>query len=79
MAYRDFKDLPEDQLLVKYYVVKHLKQLKIQNMMNINVNLLQWFINFLIKNGAIQNQQLAEELHKLITRNLKTKKSVILF
>ena len=48
-------------------------------MMNINVNLLQWFINFLIKNGAIQNQYLAEELHKLITRNLKTKKSVIIF
>ena len=45
--------------------------LKIQNMTDTNVNLFQWFINFLkkktsdsgIKNENISDQQLAEELH----------------
>ena len=40
----------EEQLLIKYYAIKHLILLKIQNMMDINVSLLQWFINFLIDN-----------------------------
>ena len=39
----------EEQLLVKYYVIKHLTLLKIQNIMDINVDLLQWFRNLLIK------------------------------
>ena len=30
-------------------MIKHLTELKIQNMMNVNTDLLQWFINFLIK------------------------------
>ena len=30
-------------------LIKHLILLKIQNMMDINVDLLQWFINLLIK------------------------------
>ena len=30
-------------------MIKHLTELKIQNMMNVNADLLQWFINFLIK------------------------------
>ena len=46
MAYGDFK---EEQLLIKYCVIKHIILLKIQNMMNIKEILLQWFINFLIK------------------------------
>ena len=62
----------EEQLLIKYYAIKHLILLKIQNMMDINVYLLQWFINFLmkktsgsgIKNNNISNKELAEELHK---------------
>ena len=40
-------------------------------MMEINVDLLQWFMNFLIignKNETFSNEQLAEELHKPIIR-----------
>ena len=45
-------------------------------MMDINVDFLQWFINFLIrkilvvvfKNENISNKELAEELHKPIIR-----------
>ena len=62
----------EEQLLIKYYAIKHLILLKIQNMMDINVYLLQWFINFLMKktsgsgirNNNISNKEVAEELHK---------------
>ena len=39
----------EEQLLIKYCVIKHLVLLKIQNMMDIKRVLLQWFINFLTK------------------------------
>ena len=45
-----YQNEEQEHLLIKYYVVKHLILLKILNMMNINVDLLQWFINFLIKN-----------------------------
>ena len=73
---------PEEHLLIKYYVVKHLILLKIQNRMDITVDLLQWFKKFLIKrllantsNGAIEsknisNLQLAKDLHKQIIRKL---------
>ena len=44
MAYGDFKDLTAaDKLLCDKAL------LKIQNLMDINVDLLQWFINFLIE------------------------------
>ena len=39
----------EEQLLIKYCVIKHLILLKIQNEIDIKEVLLQWFINFLIK------------------------------
>ena len=39
----------EEELLIRYYVIKHIILLKVQNMMDINVVLLQWPINFLIK------------------------------
>ena len=50
-------------------------------MSDINVNLLQWFINFLInktsggtaKNEIMSNKKLAENLYKLIIRNLEKK------
>ena len=45
----DFKDLPEKRLLIKYYIIKHLILLKIQNMMDIKEVLLQWFINLWIR------------------------------
>ena len=65
----------EEQLLIKYYVLKHLVLLKIPNMMNISVDLFQWFINSLMKSLLMliphmmllcTKQQLAEELHKPI-------------
>ena len=49
MVYEDFKDLNRRTAADKDYIIKHLILLKIQNMMGINVDLLQWFINFLIK------------------------------
>ena len=41
MDYGDFEDLIEKQLLIKYYVMKRLILLKIHNMMDIYVDLLQ--------------------------------------
>ena len=38
----------EEQLLIKYCVIKHLRLLKIRNMMDIKGVILQWFINLLI-------------------------------
>ena len=51
-------------------------------MMDINVDLLQWFINFfekttsgsVIKNENMSDQQLAEELCKPIIRNFRKRK-----
>ena len=62
----------EEQLLIKNYVIKHLMLLKIQNMMDINADFLQWFTDTLIKkpsggaakNKIMSNQELPEELHK---------------
>ena len=56
-------------------------------MMDINVDFLQWFINFLIKkilvvvfkNENISNKELAEELHKPIVRKFKKKKITLIF
>ena len=39
----------EEQLLIKHYMIKDSVLLKIRNMIDINVSLPQWFINFLIK------------------------------
>ena len=63
-------------------MIKHLLLPKIQHMTDINVDLFQWFINFLIKEtvplvdkstsgGTVKNEirsnkELAEELHKPI-------------
>ena len=81
----------EGQLLVKYYVIKHLILLKIKNMMDINADLLQWFINFLdkkstslgdesasggaMKNKNVSNQELAEELYKPIIKKFEKRKA----
>ena len=70
MAYGDFKDLNRRKFADKVLVIKHLILLKIQNVMDINVDLLQWFINFLIKKtsgSGIKNEnvcykELANEL-----------------
>ena len=39
----------EDQLLIKYYITKHLTCIKTQSMTDIKEVLLRWFNNFLIK------------------------------
>ena len=39
----------EEQILIKYYVTKHLTLIEIKKTMNNNVELHQWFIGFLIK------------------------------
>ena len=73
----------EEQLLIKYCVIcKAFKIAKNPNMIDINADLLQWFINVLIKktsggtikNGYILNKELSEELHKPIIRNFKKRK-----
>ena len=56
-------------------------------MMDINVDLLQWFLIFLIKktsgrgikNKYISNKELAKELHRPIIRNFNIKKSTFTF
>ena len=65
----------EEQLSIKYDLIRHLILLETQGMMDINIGLLQRFRNFLIKSTHIgtainfENQQLAKELHTpIITR-----------
>ena len=41
------------QRLIKYYAIKQLILLKIQNMMDFKEVLLRWFINFLIKSRLV--------------------------
>ena len=38
--------------MIKYYMIKNLILLKIQNMVDINEDLLQWFTNFLINSSG---------------------------
>ena len=58
MNYGDFKKVYlKKQLQIKYYVIKHLILLKILNMTDINVDLLQWFINVLIKRLLVQTKE----------------------
>ena len=52
MAFGDFKDLARKIVSDKVLPVKHLILLKIGNMMDINVDLLQWFIKVLIKKSS---------------------------
>ena len=49
MACGNFKELNRRAAADKYYVIKHLILLKIRNMIDVNVDLSQWFINSLIK------------------------------
>ena len=75
--------LPKRKVLINYYVIKHLIFLKTENMFDVNVNLLQWLTNFVIKKNLgggiktknISRQELAEELHKaIIKKRLKNEK-----
>ena len=56
MYHADFKDLTRRTASDKFNVIKHLIFLKIRNMMDINMDLLHWLINFLIK--KLQGEQL---------------------
>ena len=49
MTYGDFKDLDRITYADKVLRDKEFNIANIQNIMNINVDLLQWSINFLIK------------------------------
>ena len=49
MTCGNFKELNRRTAADKYYVIKHLILLKIRNMIDVNVELSQWFINSLIK------------------------------
>ena len=71
-------------------MLKHLTLLKIRNIMSINVDLLQWFINFLlkkspgdvatlgnksaVKNDNMSNKVLAEELRKPVLKTFNKRK-----
>ena len=50
MAYRDYKDLPRktasDKVVKKYLIL-----------LNINADLLQWYINFLMKSAAARTNK----------------------
>ena len=81
MAYGDFKDLPRKAASDKVLRDKAFNLLKTQNMMNMYIELHQWFIHFLIKSlptfiksKIISNQELAEKLHKLIIRKFENRK-----
>ena len=49
MTYGNFKDLPKRTASDKVLHVNHLILKNTQNMMDLNVDLLQWFKNFLTK------------------------------
>ena len=82
MAYGDFKDLTRRTASDKYCMIKYLILLKIQNVMDINADLLQFSIIFLIKktsgrgikNENISNKELAEKLNKEIIRKFEKRK-----
>ena len=50
MAYGDFKDYQEEQVLINFREIKHLILQKILSMVDIKEDWLLWFISFLIKN-----------------------------
>ena len=76
------KILAEEHLLINYFVIKHLILLETPNMMGINVDLLQWSLNYLInktfgsgiRNENISNRELAKELYKPVIRKFKKRK-----
>ena len=82
MAYGDFKDLTRRTASDKILRDKAFNIAKNPNMININVDFLQWFISFLakktsggtVKNEIMYNEELAEKLHKLIIRTFKKRK-----
>ena len=72
----------EEQPLIKFYVIKHLISLKIQNLKDINVefaSMVHKFFNKKNSDGAVKikimpNQQLADKLHKPIIKKFEKQK-----
>ena len=65
----------KQQILIRFYLTKLLTLQKIENVMDISVDFLQWFTNFLIKTLPLkktginsEKHQLADELQKPIIR-----------
>ena len=87
MAYGDFKDLPRKTASDKAIRDKAFDIAKIQNRMDINAYLLQWFIIFFhrkssnnaVKSQIMLNQELAKELRKPIMRKFEKRKAHSLF
>ena len=87
LANGDFKNLTRRTAADKILRGKAFKLLKIRNIMDINVNSLQWSINFLIKknlggrvkNGNISNKKLSQELYKPVIRKFNKGKVQSLF
>ena len=94
MAYRYFKDLGREQLVIRDYVMKHLILIKIQSVIDINVESLHGSYNFYTKllGGAfiratmlnlrpsdLLTRQIAEKLYKPITRKFEKRKSMLIF
>ena len=74
----------KDQLQTKYYEIKYLIILKIQNVMDIKEVLLLWFMNFLIKSPQVvvlktnlnkMNKYLKNHTHQLL-ENFKNEKYI---
>ena len=60
----------EEQLLITYYVRKHLILLKTQNMVDIDVHWLDWFIKVLIKSLlALMLQEILLKIKLFQTKN----------
>ena len=74
----------DENLLIKYYMINHSILLKIQNMMDISTDLLQWWCNYTCtvrdlnsrdksanENKIISNQHLAEDSYRPIVRKFE--------
>ena len=76
----------EEQLLIKWYVTKHLILLEIQNMSDIKGVFLGWFINYLmkrlqvvlLKGKIVPNKELVEELYKPVIRKFEKRKAIFI-
>ena len=82
IAYGDFEDLSRRTVADKVLHDKPFNIAKNPNMLDINVVLLQWLINLVIKTSAgtvknkiISNKELAEELHKQVNKKIEKRKA----
>ena len=69
IAYGDFKDLSRSTIADKVLHDKAFYVAKIPNVMDINVDLLQWFINFLIKKRLVEHLKMTLSLIKNQQKN----------